>query len=128
MRDHAPLPSFAQLFGSQPEVAADAPGRVNLIGEHTDYHEGFVLPTVVPQCTRVDLRRKSGKLVRAWSTNIAGDAVGFEIGAEARRDAWIDYVQGVTSALLRSGIDVTGFDARIDSTVPLGSGLSSSAA
>jgi galactokinase len=109
-------------------VSADAPGRVNLIGEHTDYHDGFVLPTVIPQRTRVDLSRRRDRLVRATSDAIAGGWTEYEIGREAPGREWLDYVQGVTSTLAREGVELPGFDLRITSDVPVGAGVSSSAA
>lgn len=123
-------PSFVELFGRPPEVSARAPGRVNLIGEHTDYNGGYVLPMVIPQETRVELARRPDAVVRAFSADIgaAGEQATYRLGEEARRGEWIDYVQGVTAVLARSFAPVSGFDVRIDSDVPVGSGLSSSAA
>ena len=109
-------------------VSADAPGRVNLIGEHTDYHEGYVLPTVIPQRTRVHLTRRPDRRVRASSSQIGGGWSEYELGREARGRGWLDYVQGVTVMLGRAGVEIPGFDVRIDSNVPLGAGVSSSAA
>jgi galactokinase len=110
------------------EAAADAPGRVNLIGEHTDYHDGFVLPTTIPQRTRVALWRRSDRQVRASSAQIDGAVEPYELGRETLRHTWIDYVQGVTSSLAADGFRFEGFDVRIDSAVPVGAGVSSSAA
>jgi galactokinase len=109
-------------------VFADAPGRVNLIGEHTDYHDGFVLPTPIPQRTHVRLRRRRDGLVRATSRELADRWEEYEIGRETRGRGWLDYVQGVTAILARRGVSVPGFDATIESTVPVGAGVSSSAA
>jgi galactokinase len=121
--------TFEQLFGSAPAVRTSAPGRVNLIGEHTDYNGGYVLPTVIPQRTTVELGHRSGGSVRALSVN-AGSPVPFEyiVGTESRRGRWTDYLQGITWVLAKEGFNVGGADIRIESTVPLGSGLSSSAA
>jgi galactokinase len=119
---------FEALFGGPPEVEASAPGRVNLIGEHTDYSGGWVLPTVIPQRTRVQLRRRGDGVARAWSAQVGGEPASYRVGAEARAGGWIDYVQGVSRALLAAGHPLGGFDARFDSAVPLGSGVSSSAA
>jgi galactokinase len=106
----------------------EAPGRVNLMGEHTDYHEGYVLPTVIPQRTRVRVRRRADRLVRASSSSVADGPGEYVVGAESPRGGWLDYVQGVTAALFGHGFALPGFDAVIDSTVPLGAGVSSSAA
>lgn len=120
---------FEAVFGRQPELEASAPGRVNLIGEHTDYNEGFVLPTVIPQRTHVALAPRPDRQVRAISAEV-GARVPFEyrLGSEQPRHDWTDYVQGVTHALAADGFAIGGADLLIESTVPVGSGLSSSAA
>ena len=121
--------SFVDLFGREPQVRADAPGRVNLIGEHTDYSGGFVLPLAIPQRTRVELARREDRLVRAWSANMKGaESEEFQLGEEKPGRGWLDYVQGVTQAAQRAGHTLQGFDLRIESDVPPGGGLSSSAA
>ncbi|RPJ82962.1 MAG: galactokinase, partial [Acidobacteria bacterium] len=121
--------SFAELFGSAPELRVSAPGRVNLIGEHTDYNGGYVLPTVIPQQASIELARRDDRIVRVASVNV-GESEPFEyaLGAERPRHDWTDYVQGVTWALRQEGFSFGGADLRIESEVPLGSGLSSSAA
>ena len=109
------------------EASASAPGRVNLIGEHTDYHEGFVLPMVIPQRTHVRLVRRADSRVRASSAASDG-AEEYEPGGEAPGRGWLDYVQGTTAVLARRGVTVPGFTLSIESTVPVGAGVSSSAA
>ena len=119
------MSSFRRLFGAEPEVTAEAPGRANLIGEHTDYTGGFVLPVIIPQRTRVELRRRSDGVARVHSEHL-GRSETYRLGEERPRHDWVDYVQGVTA--LAHPRPLGGFDARIDSEVPPGSGLSSSAA
>jgi galactokinase len=109
------------------EVVATAHGRVNLIGEHTDYNGGFVLPTLSPQRTRVRLTVRDDRRVRVRSANVP-DSHEYVLGEEEPRRAWVDYVQGVTKFLAEAGHRLRGFDAAVQSTVPIGSGLSSSAA
>jgi galactokinase len=118
---------FDALFGHPWTIRSAAPGRVNLIGEHTDYNGGFVLPAAIPQRTSIELCPRADASVDAWSANF-NERRGYRLGQEARCGAWIDYVQGVTSVLGSAGYRVGGFDVRIESTVPVGSGLSSSAA
>lgn len=108
------------------DTRAEAPGRVNLIGEHTDYHDGFVLPCAIPQRTIADLQLRADNRVRASSAQ-APDTIEYELGAETRGRGWVDYVQGVTWALRQAGFTFGGFELRLQSSVPLGSGLSSSA-
>ena len=122
-------PSFETLFSRKPTVFADAPGRVNLIGEHTDYSDGFVLPVAIALRTFVELAPRQDELVRISSANLPHPSrVTYRLGAEKPARQWVDYVQGVTAMLRRGGIAVSGFDARITSELPIGSGLSSSAA
>ncbi|MFO0614434.1 MAG: galactokinase [Polyangiaceae bacterium] len=119
---------FVELFGSAPAVDESAPGRVNLIGEHTDYNGGFVLPTVIPQTTRVFLSPRPGDRARVASLDRPGELMEYTVGRETRRRAWVDYVAGVTRALRERDVALGGFDALIASNVPIGAGLSSSAA
>ncbi|MGH7894065.1 MAG: galactokinase [Candidatus Binatia bacterium] len=118
---------FRRLFGRDPAVVASAPGRVNLMGEHTDYNGGRVLPTVVPQRTAVALAPRRDRQVTVFTT--LGECLHrFVLGEEVRRGGWGDYVEGCTWALASAGHAIGGFDAAIASTIPAGSGLSSSAA
>jgi galactokinase len=124
----ATAPPFAELFGRPPLVATDAPGRVNLIGEHTDYNGGLVLPLAIPQRTRVELAPRDDNRVRAWTANLPRETEEYRLGEEKPGRGWLDYVQGVTQSLRLAGHKLGGFDLRVESDVPLGSGLSSSAA
>lgn len=110
------------------EIHADAPGRVNLIGEHTDYHDGFVMPCAVPQRTRAVLRLRDDRRVVARSRQMEAAPFEYELGREHQTRAWGDYVQGLTWVLADEGFEIGGFDLELDSDVPVGSGLSSSAA
>jgi len=121
---------FAGRFGLAPAVHARAPGRVNLIGEHTDYNDGFVLPVATPQETEVLLAPRGDSLVRVWSAAVpeARSEATYTVGAEVRTGGWIDYVAGVSASLREIGHPVGGCDAAIVSSVPIGAGLASSAA
>jgi galactokinase len=122
------MSDFQRLFGLGATTTAHASGRVNLIGEHTDYNGGFVLPTLIPQQTQIQLAARTDSTVRVASLSMGQDVVSFTLGAETRRGDWVDFIQGVTSALRGQGYGLRGFDALISSNVPVGSGLSSSAA
>src|SRR5262249_60002965 len=95
------LPAFEELFGRASDVRARAAGRVNLIGEHTDYNRGYVLPIATPQETSVELAARGDRIVRLWSADVpdADRSMAFTLGGEERRGAWVDYVAGVTAAL-----------------------------
>ncbi|HEY8207312.1 MAG TPA: galactokinase [Myxococcaceae bacterium] len=109
-------------------ILARAPGRVNLIGEHTDYNGGYVLPVAIPQQTTVEVVARDDRRVRISSIDMKEERE-YVLGQEKAGQGWLDYVQGVTFVLQREGFkNLRGFEARIGSEVPLGSGLSSSAA
>ena len=110
------------------DVHANAPGRVNLIGEHTDYHDGFVLPCTVPQRTFAMLSTRPDRQVRLSSEQMGSDCAEYTLGHETKTGGWADYVQGITWALRERNLPLCGFELRLRSDVPVGSGLSSSAA
>jgi galactokinase len=119
--------AFRARYGAIPQVFS-APGRVNLIGEHTDYNEGWVLPIATKERTRVAAAARSDRVIRAYSQSLKKERSFSLDDAYARRGKWLDYVEGVARALLTRGIPVGGADLMIASDVPPGAGLSSSAA
>ena len=122
------IDEFVTRFQTRPSTMAVAPGRVNLIGEHTDYNDGFVLPVALDRDVRVLFTRRTDRKVRLY-------AVEFDAWAEFDLDNlkfndehfWANYVQGVAWALMERGLTLTGIDGIISGNVPRGSGLSSSA-
>ena len=109
-------------------VSARAPGRVNLIGEHTDYTGGFVMPAAIQLSTSVTAAPRSDRRIVAHSTTL-GETVQVELDQPLRRRGdWSDYVAGVVWVLREEGLPLAGAELTITSTVPLGAGLSSSAA
>jgi galactokinase len=120
--------SFRHAFGAAPALYR-APGRVNLIGEHTDYNDGFVLPAALELATYVAAAARADRRLRVRS--LRGDVEAeFDLDdpdPTPRRD-WSDYVRGVAVMLMQDGHRLGGADLLIDSTVPVGAGLSSSAA
>jgi galactokinase len=122
-------PGFVELFGAPPSLSAWAPGRVNLIGEHTDHQGGFVLPVAVVRGTRVQMRAREDERVRVYSAAHPDAGVRtYRLGTERRRQDWADHVRGVTAQVRAAGYAIGGFDALVTSDLPLGSGLASSAA
>ncbi len=118
---------FERRHGGPPRVAVRAPGRVNLIGEHTDYNEGLVLPCAVDRDTLVCAAPRADRRCRVFSLELGAEAE-FDLDALARRGDWVDYVQAPLFALAERGHALPGLDLGVTSRVPLESGLSSSAA
>ncbi len=114
---------------SAPARTFSAPGRVNLIGEHTDYNDGFVLPIAIDRRTYVTAAPRADRKVRVKSQSM-GEVYDFDLDAPSsgQRGLWLDYVEGTAQALLARGFQLTGMDLLIDSEVPAGAGLSASAA
>lgn len=112
-------------------IKAESFGRVNLIGEHTDYNGGWVLPTAIPQKTTIHLEKRSDqKVVATTDAHFQGasEERSYILGEETPQGSWIDYLQGATHILQSSGHSLGGFFVKVSSNVPTGSGLSSSAA
>ena len=121
------LSGFLQLFGSKPELAVKAPGRVNLIGEHTDYNDGFVLPVAVNRSIGIAARGREDQQVSLYSLNFK-EMASFPLDGFGRDGSWADYPKGVIHEYQKLGEYVSGFDAVVYGDIPLGAGLSSSAA
>ncbi len=120
---------FEERFGRAAEVVARAPGRVNLIGEHTDYNAGLVLPLALPHSTYVALARRSDQAIRMVSEQQPDSWDGrLDHLGPGRLEGWGAYGAGVLWALREAGWTLPGVDLYIDGQVPLGAGLSSSAA
>lgn len=121
---------FEALYGRAPDGVWAAPGRVNLIGEHTDYNEGFVLPLALPHTVVAAVARRTDGVLRLHSADIDAPVVELRLAELTPRSGggWAAYPAGVVWALRAAGHAVTGADVHLSSTVPTGAGLSSSAA
>jgi galactokinase len=121
---------FRERFGGEPDGVWLAPGRANLMGEHTDYNEGFVLPFALGQGVTAAASRRAGRRLTVCSRQEPGDAVEVDLDglAPGRVTGWAAYPAGVAWALEAAGHRVPGACVAIDSDVPAGAGLSSSAA
>ncbi|MGA9159762.1 MAG: galactokinase [Actinomycetota bacterium] len=118
---------FREQFGADPDALLRAPARVNLIGEHTDYNDGFVLPAAIDRDLCVAIRPRPDPRVDVRSEGHGGAVVALESFGR-RSDGWGVYVQGVAWALTEAGHSLAGWDGAIASDIPIGAGLSSSAA
>ncbi|MFJ4964418.1 galactokinase [Streptomyces sp. NPDC088729] len=125
-----PAAAFTELYGTAPEGIWAAPGRVNLIGEYTDFNDGFVLPLALPHTARAAVSRRTDGRLRLHSSDVPGGVVSLRVDELAPHSGhgWAAYPAGVLWALREAGHPVTGADIALTSTVPTGAGLSSSAA
>lgn len=124
------LAVFQRSFGSEPDLFVRAPGRVNLIGEHTDYNDGFVLPCAIDYETVVALQRRDDDKVVVIAADYANQRDEFSLTQpiEAHADQmWSNYVRGVVKYLLEKGLVLKGLNMVVSGNVPQGAGLSSSA-
>ena len=120
------MSGFEAAFGRPPEVVAQAPGRVNLLGEHTDYNDGYVLPIAIEQQTSVSMRRNNQDAY-ALHSEMLGSKVCFKLDAPPA-EHFATYVYGCLMEARAAGITAPALDIHIESNVPMGVGLSSSAA
>jgi galactokinase len=126
---------FFKVFGgcadsANPVRMIRAPGRVNLIGEHTDYNDGFVLPMAIEPEVRIACRARNDGLIRLASSVFPGQIVEFSVQKKIEKGEpkWANFSRGIAAELLRAGIPLAGMDALMTNTLPVGGGLSSSAA
>ena len=117
---------YDEIFASTPEVAAVAPGRVNLLGEHTDYNDGFVLPIAIAQCARVTLGRSREATTSVYAADF--DQLARFTLEDTPQERFARMVQGCLRILAEQGVAVPALDIHVTSQVPMGAGLSSSAA
>jgi galactokinase len=120
---------YARRFHARPSWVTSAPGRVNLIGEHTDYNDGYVFPAAIDRYVAVAAGRRHDRMVHAFSENLHSGFRAPLIDLDpSRAPSWGAYLKGVAQLLMRAGIDVPGVNLLVQGTIPRGAGLSSSAA
>ena len=119
---------FAERFGCKPEWLVQAPGRINLIGEHIDYLNGLVMPAAIDRYVRMAVRENGTERITVWSDGKSGSFGWQDLKPFKGADYWMNYIGGVVEMYRREGIEVRGFDAVITADLPVGAGLSSSAA
>jgi galactokinase len=122
---------FHETYGASPTLITRAPGRVNLIGEHTDYNDGFVLPCAISKQTMVAVRSRNDGMVNIVAGDLDEATTSFSLNAPIHADVtapWSNYVRGMASLLRSEGLEFSGVDMAILGDMPQGAGLSSSAA
>ncbi len=135
MKTQALERSFSTYFNAKPEFIVRAPGRVNLVGEHTDYNDGFVLPMAIDRAVWIALRPRSDGKVNIHSLDMETTPhtkgitdSAFDLHSLTKGKGWAEYVKGVAYELQNASYELKGFDAVMTGNVPRGAGLSSSAA
>ncbi len=126
-KDFPELKIFSEMFGRQAEAIVRSPARVNIIGEHTDYNDGFVFPASINRSLRMVAARREDRICRVYSTRY-DTTVEFSLDELKKTREWTDYVKGTLKELFARDFPVGGFDAVIGGDLPVASGLSSSAA
>ena len=124
------LNTFEESFGKNPEYCFQAPGRVNLIGEHTDYNDGFVLPCAIDYQTMIAASPRNDNKVVVVAADYQHQQVEFDLALpvpKSRQAFWSNYVCGVAQVLMEKGHNLQGANMVIAGNVPQGAGLSSSA-
>ena len=124
----ASIKLFRDFFLSDPDVVVQSPGRINIIGEHTDYNEGFVLPAAIDKFVYIAIQKREDQKLCLYSTEFNQH---FETELEnlfSQKGHWSNYVLGVLHQLIKTGYSVSGLNVLIDGDIPIGAGLSSSAA
>ncbi len=123
------IPLFRRQFNAEPDIVVRAPGRVEIIGGHTDYNDGFVLPMAIDRQCVILARRRTDMCVRLFS-DLFGEMVEFELSADVEpvKGQWANYAKGVAALLMKAGTKLIGLDMLVTCDVPSGGGLSSSAA
>jgi len=130
---HAVKTAFTERYGTAPTHLVRAPGRVNLIGEHTDYNDGFVLPMAIGRAVWIALKPAEGAIVRIHSNDFDADGE-FDLeqvrtsGPASAGEGWLEYLKGTAWALMDAGHKLRGWEGVVGGDVPIGAGLSSSAA
>jgi galactokinase len=122
------IETFKSRYGGKPEFLVRAPGRVNLIGEHTDYNDGFVLPLAIDRAVWIALRPRADRQVVVQAIDM-DEQLHFDLDNLSHTDSgWLEYIKGVAHVLQEEGFELQGWEGVMGGDVPIGAGLSSSAA
>ncbi len=119
---------FHERFNRKPAYTVTAPGRINLIGEHTDYSEGFVLPVAIDRFVTIAFTPRQDRIIQVYAADLLENTQFSLDNFEKTSKGWKEYIKGVAWALMDSGYGLTGWDGVMFGNIPIGAGLSSSAA
>jgi galactokinase len=119
---------YNEIFGSDPDLLAKSPGRINIIGEHTDYNEGFVLPTAIDKAIYIAVGKRNDQEIHLYAEDFNENYAVNLADLAVTDKGWPNYILGVVDQLQKLYLPVDGFNLYLDGDVPLGAGLSSSAA
>lgn len=119
---------FKEVFGKNPDLVVKSPGRINIIGEHTDYNEGFVLPAAIDKAVYVAVRKRDDDLINLYAEDFNENFAISMKDLAPTAQGWPNYILGVVQQIQDKGLSLSGFDLYIDGDIPVGAGLSSSAA
>src|SRR4051812_24296709 len=129
MPHNTTVPAPLEAFINPNSVVVSSPGRINLIGEHTDYNEGFVLPAAIDKTAFVSVTPRTDKHIHLHSIDMNDQYITDANAIQKSTDTtWPNYLLGITAQFIKAGVNMPGFDAALTSDVPVGAGLSSSAA
>lgn len=118
---------YKEQYQAEPQLVAVAPGRINIIGEHTDYNDGFVLPAAIAQHTVVAVSKREDQIISLYSVLFKEEFTISLSELKPQKHSWVNYILGVVDQLVKKGCAISGFNMAVDGNVPLGAGLSSSA-
>lgn len=118
---------FGELFGTSPVLIVRSPGRVNIIGEHLDYNDGYVLPAAIDKAIYVAVSKSADDNIHLYSVDFK-ESYEVPVSAIKPTNSWSTYILGVADQLIKGGYPITGFNLVLDGDIPIGAGLSSSAA
>ncbi|VTQ06937.1 galactokinase [Sphingobacterium daejeonense] len=128
MRETKLVLSIRNCTGVDPALVSKSPGRINIIGEHTDYNEGFVLPTAIDKAVYVALGKRNDTEIHLFAEDF-NESFQVDLKDVSPTDnGWPNYILGVVNQLKDRGYKISGFNLYIDGDIPVGAGLSSSAA
>ena len=129
LKQPAAAPYQLKEFINTDSIVVRSPGRINLIGEHTDYNDGFVLPAAIDKAAYISVTPRSDKQIHLHSVDLKDAYIStVDTLTPSANSSWPNYLLGVVAQFIKAGIEINGFEAALTADIPMGAGLSSSAA